>query len=111
MNADFTGDDKLPSLFDALCGCYLERYLRPDFGHLRYLMRYLEGASEKISRYLGRYLNTRTSFSPSCHRENTPREFLERLLGVFTAFVEGRFSRFAFADPFLRGPFEKFCVC
>ena len=69
------------------------------------------GGVRKISRYLGRYLNTRTSFSPSCHRENTPREFLERLLGVFTAFVEGRFSRFAFAEPFLRGAFAKFRVC
>ena len=48
VNADFTGDDKLPALFDALCGCYLGRYLRPDFGHLRYLMRYLEGASKKF---------------------------------------------------------------
>ena len=69
------------------------------------------GGVRKISRYLGRYLNTRTSFSPSCHRENTPREFLERLLGVFTAFVEGRFLRFAFAEPFLRGAFAKFRVC
>ena len=30
---------------------------------------------------------------------------------VFTAFVEGRFSCFAFAEPFLRRPFEKFRVC
>ena len=43
--------------------------------------------------------------------DDKPQAFLERLLGVFTAFVEGRFLRFAFADPFLRGAFEKFRVC
>ena len=34
--------------------------------------------------------------------DDKPQAFLERLLGVFTAFVEGRFLRFAFADPFLK---------
>ena len=69
------------------------------------------GSVQKISRYLGRYLNNRSSFSSSYHWDNKPRAFSERLLGVFTAFVEGRFSRFAFAEPFLRRPFEKFRVC
>ena len=32
----FHRDDKLQALFDALCGCYLGRYLNTDFGRLRF---------------------------------------------------------------------------